>query len=147
VEKKFGMTRAHASVHETVVELIKTMEADEAMQFVYVQNQVKNRRLAYGETISPCTSLTGIGITPPIYVKAVIHVVEFAETISPLVGEITTDKFHIFAEKLISDALLPFAKTNFNVMSVQKRRSLYQELHGVAPSSRRIIFSSKSEIR
>jgi hypothetical protein len=47
----------------------------------------------------------------------------------------------------VSDALLPFAKTNFNMLSARKRRSLYQELHGVAPSSRRIILSSRSEMR
>jgi hypothetical protein len=47
----------------------------------------------------------------------------------------------------MSDALLPFAKTNFYMMSSRKRRSLYQELHGVAPSSRRIILSSKSQLK
>jgi hypothetical protein len=47
----------------------------------------------------------------------------------------------------MSDALLPFAKTRFYMMSARKRRSLYQDLHGVAPSSRRIILSAKSEMR
>jgi hypothetical protein len=123
------------------------METDEVMQFIHVQDQVKNRRLAYGETISPCTCLTGIGITPLIYVEAAIHIVEFPTTISPLLGETTMDKSHIFAEKLMSDALLPFAKANFNMMSARKRRSLYQELHGVAPMSHRIILPSKSKMR
>jgi hypothetical protein len=53
VEKKFGKTRMHACVHQTVVELVKIMENDEAMPFIYVQDQVKNRLLAYGGTISP----------------------------------------------------------------------------------------------
>jgi hypothetical protein len=97
--------------------------------------------------ISPCACLTGIGITPLIYVEAVIHIVEFLATISLLLGETTTDEFHIFAEKLISDALVPFPKTNFNMMNARKRRSLYQELHGVAPSSCRISLSSKSEMK
>jgi hypothetical protein len=86
-------------------------------------------------------------MTPLIYVEAVIHIVEFPATISPLLGETTRDEFHSFIEKLMSDALLPFAKTNFNMISARKRRSPYQEFHGVAPSSRRIILSSKSEIR
>jgi hypothetical protein len=47
----------------------------------------------------------------------------------------------------MSDPLLPFAKTNFHMMSARKRRSLYQELHGIAPSSRCIILSSKSKMR
>jgi hypothetical protein len=43
----------------------------------------------------------------------------------------------------MSDILLPFSKTNFTMMSPQKRRSLFQELHGVSPSSRRGIISAK----
>jgi hypothetical protein len=112
----------HAGIHQTVVGLIKTRKNYQAMQFTYAQDQVKNWWLAYGETISPCTSLTEIGITPLIDVEAVIHIVEFPATISPLLGETTTDEFHIFAEKLMFNALLPFAKTNFNMMSAQKRR-------------------------
>jgi hypothetical protein len=144
VERKCGKTRMHAGVHQTVVELIKTMKDVEAMQFIYVQDQVKNRRLAYGGTISPCTCLTGIGITPFICVEPVIPVVEFPATIFPLHDETTTNEFHIFAEKLMSDALLPFAKINFNMISSRKRCPLYQELHTVASSSHRIILSSKS---
>jgi hypothetical protein len=98
------------------------------MQFISVQDQVKNRQLAYGETISPCTCLAGIGITPLTYAKAVTHIVECPVTNSPLLGETTMDEFHIFAEKLMSHALLSFAKTNFNMMTVRERRSLYQEL-------------------
>jgi hypothetical protein len=147
VEKKFGKTKMHAGVHQTVVELIKTMKDNQAMQFIYVQGQVENQRFAYGETISLCTCLTGIGITPPIYVKAVIHIVEFPAAISPFLGKTTTDELHIFAEKLMSDALLPFAKTNFNIMNPRKRHSLYQGLHGVAPSSCRIILSPKSDMK
>jgi hypothetical protein len=36
-----------------------------------------------------------------------------------------------------------FAKMNFIMMSPQKRQSLFQELHGVSPSSRRVIISAK----
>jgi hypothetical protein len=43
----------------------------------------------------------------------------------------------------MSDILLPFAKTNFTMMSPQRRRSLLQELQGVNPSSRRVIISAK----
>jgi hypothetical protein len=146
VEKKFSKTRMHVGVHQTVVELIKTIEDDDAMQFIYVQDQVKNRRLPYGKTIARCTCLTGIRILPLIYVEAVIHIVEFPATISPLLGEAAMDEFHIFAEKLMFDTLLPFAKTNFNMTSPGKGRSLYQELQTVAPSSRRIIFSQSQRI-
>jgi hypothetical protein len=55
VEKKFGKTRMHATVHQAVIGLVKTIEDDGTMQFIYIQNQIKSRRLAYGETISFCT--------------------------------------------------------------------------------------------
>jgi hypothetical protein len=88
-----------------------------------------------------------MGITPLIYIEATIHIAEFPATISPLLGETTTDEFHIFTEKLTSDALLPFVETNSNMMSARKPHSPYQEFHGVASSSRRIILSSKLEMR
>jgi hypothetical protein len=50
---------------------------------------------------------------------------------------------HIAVEELMSDILLPFAKTKFTTMSPQKRRLLFQQLHGVSPSSRRVIISAK----
>jgi hypothetical protein len=52
--------------------------------------------------------------------------------IFPLLGEAATDEFYIVAEKLMSDVVLPFGKTNFNMMSARKRCSLYQEPHGVS---------------
>jgi hypothetical protein len=82
-----------------------------------------------------------------LYVEVIVHIVEFPATISLLLGETAAEEFHTVTEKPMPDALLPFAKTNFNMMSARKRRSLYQKLHGVAPSSRRIILSSKSEMR
>jgi hypothetical protein len=39
--------------------------------------------------------------------------------------------------------LLPCVKTNFTMMSPQKRRSLFQELNDVSPSSHRVIISAK----
>jgi hypothetical protein len=109
--------------------------------------EIKNRRVSYGETILPCLCLTGIGITPLIFAEAVLVIAEFPAPLSPRLGEVDVDHFHDFAEKLMSDALLPFAKTNFFMMSSRKRRSLSQELHGVTPSSRRVILSSKSELK
>jgi hypothetical protein len=37
LEKEFGATRLHAGVHQTVDELVKTMDIDQAMKLVYVQ--------------------------------------------------------------------------------------------------------------
>jgi hypothetical protein len=123
------------------------MDIDQAMKFGHVSEQIKNRRLAYGEMISSCSCLTGIGITRLIFGEAMLHIIGFPAPVSLLLEDIDTDQFDVFAEKLMSDALLPFAKTNFHLMSSRKRRSLYQELHGVTPSSRRIILSSKSETK
>jgi hypothetical protein len=52
-----------------------------------------------------------------------------------------------YVEELFSDVLLAFAKTNLSAMSNRKRRSLFQELAGVIPSSRQIILSSKSQAK
>jgi hypothetical protein len=57
------------------------------------------------------------------------------------------DQLHIHLEKLMSDLLLPFAKTKLSLVSPRKRRSLYQELQGVSPSSRRKMPSSKSALK
>jgi hypothetical protein len=137
----------HVGVHQTITSLIATMEADEALRFLYVHEQVTNRRLAYGETISLCRCLTGIGMTSLMFAEALIFTVGVAASISPLVWDSSVDTFHIVTEKLMSDFLFPFVKTDFYLMSAQKRRSLHQELQGVVPSSRRILLSSKSEMK
>jgi hypothetical protein len=77
----------------------------------------------------------------------VLHIVGCPAPVSPFLGDIDIEQFDVFAEKLMSDALLPFAKTNFHMMRSRRRRSLYQELHAVAPSSRRIILFSKAEMK
>jgi hypothetical protein len=64
-------------------------------------------------------------------------------TLSQLVLNQGENGIHIAIERLTSDILLPFAKTNFIMMSPKKRRSLLQQLHGVSPSSRRVIISAK----
>jgi hypothetical protein len=43
--------------------------------------------------------------------------------------------------------LLPFAKTKLSAMSEKKRRSLDQELEGVAPSRRTMLLSSKTSLK
>jgi hypothetical protein len=146
VEKQFGKARTHAGVHQAAVELIRTTKDDEAMPFIYVQGQVKNRRLAYGETTSSCTCLTGIGITPLNCAEAVIHIVEFPATISPLLAETTRDEFYIFAEKLMSNALVP-CQDQFQYGECSKAALTISRTRRGPPSSRRIILSSKSEMR
>jgi hypothetical protein len=46
VEKEFGVTRMHAGRHPTLTAIIKTMEVDAAMRFVYRYIHLKNRRFA-----------------------------------------------------------------------------------------------------
>jgi hypothetical protein len=64
-------------------------------------------------------------------------------TLSRLVLHQGENGIHITVERLMFDILLSFAKINFTMMSSQKRRSLFQELHGASPSSRRVIISAK----
>jgi hypothetical protein len=105
---------------------------------------VKNRRLAYGETVTPYEYTPGLWYNCLIFAESLLYLVGFPLTLSPLVSDLGEDKLQICVERLISDMLLPFAKTKISLMSHRKRRSLYQELHGVSPSSRRVILSSKS---
>jgi hypothetical protein len=98
LEKKFDATRLHAGVNQTLGDLVKTMDINQTMKLVYVQEQIKNRRLAYGETICSCLCLTGIGITPLIFGKAVLHIVGFPAPVSPLLGDINIDQLDVFAE-------------------------------------------------
>jgi hypothetical protein len=43
----------HAGVHQTMVELVKTMGTDKAMQFIYVQDQIKTGGLHPAKPFSP----------------------------------------------------------------------------------------------
>jgi hypothetical protein len=147
LEKRFGVTRMHAGVHQTLCGILKTMEIDEAMKFVYARAAVANRRLAYGAIVNPFKCLEGIGIDTLIFAECLLSVVGFPILLSQVVLDLGEDGIHVNVEKLMSDVLLPFAKTKVSMMSFQKRRSLYQELYGVSPSSRRVILSSKSRLK
>jgi hypothetical protein len=50
-------------------------------------------------------------------------------------------------EYVISNRLLPFAKTRLSAMSEKTGRSLYQKLQGVALSRRRVLLSAKSQLK
>jgi hypothetical protein len=71
----------------------------------------------------------------------------FLMRLSSDVFDLGENRIHIFAEKLLSDVLLPFPQTKFSMVSRQKRRSLDRELLGVTASSRCVILSAKSEMK
>jgi hypothetical protein len=121
------------------------MEQDEAMKFAYAQAAVKNRRLAYGETVDPCDGCYELLYSPNLYVEAFMQCIGLP---AALLGRVPMDHDVAtgYVESLISDELLPFAKTNFSAMNSRTRRSLYQELAGVITSSRRIILSAKAQM-
>jgi hypothetical protein len=50
-------------------------------------------------------------------------------------------------EYVISDMLLPFAKTKLSAMSRKTRRSLDQELQGIARPRRGTVLSAKSQLK
>jgi hypothetical protein len=143
LENRVGQTRIRAAVHQTVSVIVKIMKIDEAVEFLYSQRAVKNRRLEYGEIVSPFEYIKSLWFSCLIYAESLFCVVGFPMTLSQLVLDQGENGIHIAVERLMSDILLPFAKTSFIMMSPQKRRSLFQELHGVSPSSRRVIISAK----
>jgi hypothetical protein len=61
LENRFGQTRIRAGVHQTVSAIVKTMKTGEAVKFLYSQRAVKNRRLEYGQIVSPLEYLKGSG--------------------------------------------------------------------------------------
>jgi hypothetical protein len=125
--------------------IIRQMEIDQAMKFVYAHHEVNNRRLAYGETIEPFCDGYPFQHKPILLAESVLRVVGF-----PIQHEFssdhTADTFSC-VEHLMSDVVQSFATTNLSAMSVKKKRSLSQELLGVGPSRRRILLTSKSEMK
>jgi hypothetical protein len=55
--------------------IIRQVEIDQAMKFVYAHSEVKNRRLAYGETIEPCCDGHPFQHEPILLAEAVLRVV------------------------------------------------------------------------
>jgi hypothetical protein len=53
LENRFDQTRIRPGFHQKVSAIVKTMEIDEAVKFLYSQRAVKNRRLEYGKIVSP----------------------------------------------------------------------------------------------
>jgi hypothetical protein len=143
LENRFGQTKTRSGIHQTVSAIVKIMKIDEAVTFLYSQKAVKNRRLEYGKIISPLEYIKGLWFSCVIYAESLLCVVRFPMTLSQLVLDQGENGIHIAVDRLMSDILLPFAKTNFTMMSPQKRGSLFQELHGVSPSSHRVIISEK----
>jgi hypothetical protein len=53
VEKLFGVTRLHAGTHQTLAGIMRAMETNQALKMMYVNEKVRKRHLAYGETVEP----------------------------------------------------------------------------------------------
>jgi hypothetical protein len=147
LEKRFGVTRMHAGTHQTMFGILKAMEIDQGMKFVYAQREVKNRRFAYGEIVDPCDDKHPFDRDPLLYAEVLLSFIGFPMSVNYPVIMQEAEVIRGYVEELFSDVLLPFAKTNLSAMSNRKRRSLFQELAGVTPSSRRIMLSSKSQTK
>jgi hypothetical protein len=53
LENRFGQTGMRDGVRQIMSAIVKTMEIDRALKFLYPQRAIKNWRLEYGEIISP----------------------------------------------------------------------------------------------
>jgi hypothetical protein len=97
-----------------------------------------------GEIVEPSDQAHGFASEPLLLAE---HLLRF-------VGFPSDDEFYLTVERdvtslveyVISDVLLPSAKTKLSAMSEKTRRSLYQELEGFAPSRRRVLLSAKSRL-
>jgi hypothetical protein len=81
----------YARVYQTVVQIIKTMETDETMKFVYAHQQVKNRRVACRETVAPCKNLAGLQLSPLIFAEPLMCAAGFPASPAPAVIEMGED--------------------------------------------------------
>jgi hypothetical protein len=145
LEKVFGITRLHAHTQQTMENGIRQMEMDQAMKLVYARREVKNRRLAYGQTVQPCSGRHPFQYEPILLAEALSAVVRF-----PIQREFALDRsddsVH-YVDYLMSDAIQPFATIDLSAMSMERRRSLSQEFLGVGPSRRRILLTSKADTK
>jgi hypothetical protein len=115
------------------------------MKMIYAHRTVRNRRLASGEVVEFSEPPHGFAYEP----------LPLAEALMAFVGCPSVTKLSLMVEHdvpslveyLISDALLSFAKTKLSTTSEKTRRSLYQELQGVAPSTRRVLVSATSQLK
>jgi hypothetical protein len=77
----------HAAVYQTMVRIIQTMEIDEAMQFVYTHEQIKNRTLAYRGLVTPYQNLAGLQLSPLIFAEAFMCAAGFHVSPTPAMIE------------------------------------------------------------
>jgi hypothetical protein len=125
------------------------MQTDEALKFASANAHVKHRRPAHGETVDACPYLFDMDCSPFVLAQAVLCVVGFPARMTFAVDCLDPppeDQVYHLVEKLMSDELMPFTKSKMSLMSCLRRRSLYQELNGVAPSGRRVMMSCRSEM-
>jgi hypothetical protein len=105
LEKRFGGTRRHAGIHQTLCGILKTMEIDEAMKFVYPRAAVHSRRLSYGSIVTPYEYLGGVGIDMLVLAQSLLCVVGSPIAMTQVVADMAEDGVHIYVEKLMSDLL------------------------------------------
>jgi hypothetical protein len=125
------------------------MQVDETLKFVCANAHVKHRKLAYGEIVDTYPDLFDMDRSPFVLAQVVPCVVGFPACMTFAVDCLDPppeDQVYHLVEKLMSDELMPFAKSKMSLMSCLRHRSLYQELKLVAPSGRRVMLSCKSEM-
>jgi hypothetical protein len=127
VEKRFGTTWMHADVHQTLSGIVKAMEIDEAVNFLYAQHEVKNRRLVSWETVALGRLLDELGT----------HPTHFRRITPP--------------PRWISDYPIPQRSRNKRKRTSPLNREvdvgLDEELRSFGSSSRRVKLSSQSLLR
>jgi hypothetical protein len=52
--KAIWVTQMHSKLHQTMAAILKTMTQDQSRKILYVHEEMKERRLAHGETIGKC---------------------------------------------------------------------------------------------
>jgi hypothetical protein len=92
--------------HQTLSAIIKIMQIDEALKFVYANAHVKHGRLAYGEIVDASPDLFDMDCSPFVLAQAVLCVAGFPARMTfalDCLGPPPEDQVYHLVEKLMSD--------------------------------------------
>jgi len=78
LEKRFEVVRMQGKSHQTMATILKTMSPDQSAKMKDAHEEVRKRRLAYGETVEKCDRNTQVfRHEPKILAQCLLEIVGF----------------------------------------------------------------------
>jgi hypothetical protein len=149
VEKRFGRTRLHAGVHQTVSVIIRTMERDQQMQF-QEDNFIAAKRQAYGEIVyAPKLDPAMLAEERAVFLdESMAEAVACYILIRVGFHEANVEEHSILASAFDFDEymVLLIGDCMGEKAPVNECASLYKRMMGVTASARTVNMRAKSEM-